>query len=57
MIEMNISGTHASLMAGTLESRGTLEFLKLEMYLLRLLTWTDCSGRFFVPGVSVQLLH
>lgn len=41
IIEMNISGTHRSPWTGTLDSQGTLKFLKLEIHLVRFNTSLD----------------
>ena len=58
IIEMNISGAHVSPFTRTLDSQGTLKFLKLGIHLLHFNTGLDnCYGQFFVPGFSVQLLH
>lgn len=41
IIEMNISGTHRSPWTGTLDSQGTLKFLKLEIHLVHFNTSLD----------------
>ena len=61
MIEMNISGKHVSPFTGTLDSQGTLKFLKLGIHLLHFntgldkLLWAVFCARVFSTAFTLAL--